>query len=360
MRVSVRKRTDTGKFEARWREGGARRSKSFDRRTDADRFATAQERRLQLGIDVDAGSETLAEFMVDYWRSYAIPNLAPRTRATYKQTWGKHILPRLGPLELRDITPAVVEDFRAQLQAARVGDPTIIKAMALLQGIMGRAVIRGRVPANPVREIRKPKQRRQRPPMPLAPAVIEAIRAQLGQRDAALVSVLAYQGLRPHEAIVLHVEDLRPSIHVEERKTGREGRERRVKWLSPAKQDVLAYLMDTGIRTGLVFPARNGQAWDDAEWRYWRRHIYQPAAKAVGVTGDMRPYRLRGSYVSLLLWEGRSIGYVADQAGHSVATLAKHYAGVLEELEDGDRITAEDAIQAARMRPVDAERTRTV
>lgn len=359
MRVSVRKRQDTGKWEARWREAGARRSKSFARKSDADRFSTNQERRLQLGIDIDAGAETLAEFMVDYWRSYAIPNLAPATRDTYKQTWGKHLLPRLGPLELREISPAVVEDFRAQLQAAHVGDPTIIKAMALLQGIMGRAVIRGRIPANPVREIRKPKQRKQRPPMPLAPAVVEVVRAQLGQRDAALVSVLAYQGLRPHEAIVLQVEDLRPSIHVrEEHKTGREGRERRVRWLSPAKQDVLAYLMDSGIRTGLVFPARDGGPWDMAEWRYWRRYVYQPAAKTAGVTGDMRPYRLRGSYVSLLLWEGRSIGYVADQAGHSVATLAKHYSGVLEDLEDGERVSAEDAIQAARMRPVDAERTR--
>jgi hypothetical protein len=34
-----------------------------------------------------------------------------------------------------------------------------------------------------------------------------------------------------------------------------------------------------------------------------------------------------------MLWEGRSLTYVAEQAGQSVATLAKHYAGVLRELE---------------------------
>jgi hypothetical protein len=33
-------------------------------------------------------------------------------------------------------------------------------------------------------------------------------------------------------------------------------------------------------------------------------------------------YRLRGSFVSRLLWEGRSLTFVADHAGHSVATLA--------------------------------------
>jgi len=51
----------------------------------------------------------------------------------------------------------------------------------------------------------------------------------------------------------------------------------------------------------------------------------------------MRPYRLRGSFVSLLLWEGRSLTYAAEQAGHSVATLAKHYAGVLPASSKGSR-----------------------
>jgi hypothetical protein len=62
----------------------------------------------------------------------------------------------------------------------------------------------------------------------------------------------------------------------------------------------------------------------------------------------MHPYRLRGSFVSLLLWEGRSLTYVAEQAGHSVATLANHYAGVLRELEGQPKTSAADAIRGAR------------
>ena len=57
---------------------------------------------------------------------------------------------------------------------------------------------------------------------------------------------------------------------------------------------------------------------------------------------------MKGSFVSLLLWEGRSVTYVAAQAGHSLQTLSRHYAGVLAELEDGDiRVSATDAIRAA-------------
>jgi hypothetical protein len=98
-----------------------------------------------------------------------------------------------------------------------------------------------------------------------------------------------------------------------------------------------------------VFPRSTGTPWTDHDWRNWRRRVYQPAATAAGVRGDLRPHRLRGSFVSLLLWEGRSVTYVASQAGHSLLTLSRHYAGVLSELEDSDiKVSAENAIRAAR------------
>jgi hypothetical protein len=76
--------------------------------------------------------------------------------------------------------------------------------------------------------------------------------------------------------------------------------------------------------------------------------VWHPAAIGAGVTGDLRPCRLRGSFVSLLLWAGRSLTYVAEQAGHSVATLARHYAGTLRELESKPRVPAAEVIQQAR------------
>ena len=58
--------------------------------------------------------------------------------------------------------------------------------------------------------------------------------------------------------------------------------------------------------------------------------------------------RSLGSFVSLLLWEGKSIAYVAEHAGHDVATLSTYYAGVLHDLEGGPWISAEEAIRQAR------------
>ncbi len=86
------------------------------------------------------------------------------------------------------------------------------------------------------------------------------------------------------------------------------------------------------------------------DWRNWRRRVYRPASLAAGVTGDMRPYRLRGSFVSLLLWAGEDLTYVAEQAGHSVATLARYYAGVIKELHGQPKNPAAEAIRVARER----------
>ena len=54
-----------------------------------------------------------------------------------------------------------------------------------------------------------------------------------------------------------------------------------------------------------------------------------------------------GDFVSVLFWEGRSLTFVAEQAGHSVATLARHYAEVRDELEDQPRTLAAETINAA-------------
>jgi hypothetical protein len=46
---------------------------------------------------------------------------------------------------------------------------------------------------------------------------------------------------------------------------------------------------------------------------------------------------------------------VAKQAGHSIATLARHYAGVIRELQNKPRAPAGEAIRDAR----DAQRTQS-
>jgi integrase len=351
--MSVRKRDDRdGQYEVRWREGGRQRSRLFGKKGDAQAFELDVKRRRQLGplaAGVIQSRLTLAEYVRDeWWPRYAVPNLKPSTRRRYLEVWGTHLLPRIGDYQLREITPALVEDLCSQFRAAKVGVQTQRKAVMLLQGILRRAVVRGLIPSNPVSVVDKPRQPATKRPEPLAPLIVETIRAGLSQRDATLVSVLAYGGLRPEEATNAHWDDLGERIlHAH---AGKTERDRVVDVLAPLAQDLAEWRLAQGRPGGkaLIFPRQGGKEWQLHDWQNWRRRIYQPAAKAAGVTGDMRPYRLRGSFVSLLLWEGRSLTYVAEQAGHSVATLAKHYAGVMRELEDKPRTPAAEAIRSAR------------
>lgn len=75
------------------------------------------------------------------------------------------------------------------------------------------------------------------------------------------------------------------------------------------------------------------------------KHPHSERSRAVA---DVRPYTLRHSFASLLLHEGRSVIYVARQLGHSAQLTMSTYGHVIEELDDAPRISAEDAIRAAR------------
>ncbi len=114
-------------------------------------------------------------------------------------------------MELRQITPLVLSEFILELQQAGAGAATIRSCLGLLQSMFARAVEWDRASANVVKLIAKPRAPRVRAIKPLRPTVVEALRRQMlrnhdhGLRDATLVSVLAYAGLRPEEALAIEL-----------------------------------------------------------------------------------------------------------------------------------------------------------
>lgn len=355
--VSVRQKPN-GKYEVRWREpDGRHRGRTLTRKRDADRFADGIRRRLEIGgvVQLDEEIPTLAEFVEDYWRLHAVPNLAPSTRAVYKQVWAKHALPRLGHLRLRSVTSGAIElQLVDPMRRAGVGDPTIIKTLGMLQSVMRLAVVHGHATTNPVAAVRKPRQRR-RDTVPIWPTDVERLRAQLEPRDATMVSVLAYAGLRPEEALGLewrHVRDdglvVEQAVVLGERRQTKTGADRVVRLLRPLAQDLATWRMACGRPAAgkPVFPRRDGGTWTDSDWRNWRRRVFQPAAAEAGLQTS-RPYDLRASFVSLLIHEGRTVVEVAAQAGHTPETCLRHYARLFRDAPS-ERISAEQVIRGAR------------
>jgi integrase len=381
--------TTSAGYIVRWREGGRgtrQRSRLFpltkEGRFAAETFDVDVKRRRQLGTlaELDAGAVTLSEFVEDWWRLHARPNLAASTRTGYEDIWDRHVLSRLGGYQLRRLSPAVVQEFRYELERQGVGAPTVRKAMAVLQSVLRLAVVQGRIQSNPVAAVRKPPQRREREVRPLTPDVIEAIRAaawkdersgrprSMSLRDRTLVSVMAYAGDRPGEALRLTWDCVRERTLLVEGET-KTKKSRTVDLLGPPAQDLAEWRMACGRPPdrALVFPrniAKDGRRifeldptstdylkqalWRDHDFRNWRRRVYRPAARAVGAPD--RPYDLRHSFVSLLIYAGTKLPEVARQAGHSIQTCQSTYMHVFEEFDPRRPVDPEAAIRQARAR----------
>jgi hypothetical protein len=133
------------------------------------------------------------------------------------------------------------------------------------------------------------------------------------------------------------------SIRIDASKTGRT---RYIKLLAPLADD-LAEWKAMAEPVGLVFPTAKGGAWTRDDWKNWTRRVWRPAAQAAGLEGS-RPRDLRGSFASLLVWEGQNVLEVAEQLGDTKETCLGTYAGLFAEFVADNRMSAEDAIWAAR------------
>jgi integrase len=366
----IRKRRDGTTYyvwRVRWIDDLQRkRSATFDTERDARDFKATLRILKRSGelAALDAGKETLAEFAARWWKVEAVPNLERATLKSYASHWNHHALPALGHLELRKVTPQVIAEFRAELQRAGVGAETVRRTLAMLQGIFARAVEWQRIPFNPVKAVRKPRARRERAVNPIAPELVERLRGHLletgRRRDAALVSVLAYAGLRPEEALALEWRHVRSrTLLVEQavadgRRKGQKNRRppRTVDLLRSVREDLVEWRLASShsADNDLVFPASHGGLWREHDYRNWRRRVYQPAALVCGLDRS-RPYDLRHSFASLLLHEGRlSVVEIAAQLGHSPTMTLNTYGHVIWELKGSRSVSAERQIKEARRR----------
>ena len=303
---------------------------------------------------------TLDEYAVQWWSLYACPNLTVKTVDGYRRLWAAHVTPTLGSLELGALTPLLLEQWKAQLLAQGVGPESVKRTMIMLQGALQRAVEWEYLASNPIRRVRKPPSHRRRVVRPLPPEVVEEMREYRAARGdmagATLLSVLAYAGLRPGEALGLtwgavgaRTIVVEQAVSMGQLKETKTRRTRSVRLLAPLLDDLCAFRHTSPdpSASALVFPGARGEPWSEEAWRSWRRRRFRRAAESAGAVGA-RPYDLRHSFVSLLIAEGRSIIDIARQAGHSATMTLDTYGHVFDEIDPRDRRSAEDRIHAAR------------
>ena len=180
------------------------------------------------------------------------------------------------------------------------------------------------------------------------------MRAVSAPRDATLISVLAYAGIRPGEALALQWRDIREQTILAERavslgqaKDTKTAAHRTVRLLPPLAADLRKWRLQSGrpAAKALIFPSAT--VWSQPEYQSWRRRAFKRSLDGPTVE-HARPYDLRHSYASLLLHEGRSVIYVARQLGHDARLTLSTYGHVMDEFEDAPQLDATTAIADAR------------
>ncbi|MGO9888952.1 MAG: tyrosine-type recombinase/integrase [Solirubrobacteraceae bacterium] len=381
-------------YEVRWREHGRQRSRAFKVKKDAETWDTEVTRRRQLGpLAVQQltvrKAPTLGEWITDRWAPEHAASLADATRERYANVYSVHVALWLEDVPVNEITVGALRAWQAQRVKAGVSPGTIHKARTLLSSVLRHAAESEVIPANPLSVVRAPKNGHRDAVQPLSPATVERIRAamlnpppreiaaaavgqrarrayelpapgtpQTRQRDALIVSLLAYAGLRPGELRALRLGDIRERTVLVQRAANPDGSikstkttsHRAVRLLSPLAQDVREYRLAVGRPSDRrpILVDDDGRPWDKSDWQMWRVDRWAPACRAAGLEVVPRPYDCRHSFASLLLAEGRQPLYVAQQLGHSLAVLLNTYSHLMAEYAESPAIDAEAEIAKAR------------
>jgi integrase len=359
-------------YKVRYRDhANKEKSETFEVKTDAETRDTSIRQAKQRREPIprrgrgDAG-ETFETFAHEVWWPQHVEanKMVTKTQERYATFLDKHLIPRIGEDAIAYIDVPRVLEIKAQLVVDKVPDYTAARTLKLLRQILTFGVLSGKLTQNPADILGHrgmlPSQKRQTDIRPLWPDETEAIRkAMLARqtphalRDATLVSVLAYAGLRPGEALGLTWENIgTDSIRVERAVSGgmlrptKTGNRRTVpKLIKPLMSDLAAW-RNASKRTAakaLVFPGDDGEPWSVTANGNWRERAWKVCAPEANVI-----YDLRHGYSLLLAREGVDDRDAAKRMGHSTTMHAQHYDGFIESLRGQPKKSMLAVVKKAR------------
>ena len=329
----------SGRFQARYTGPDGRTHKApftFDTKGDAEtwlstmRTAIVRETWTPSGRG-RPGSLTLSKY-AEKWLTGR--TLEARTRALYRSLLDRHILPGLGDVPLRRITPEVVRDWYG---TTSLHAPTQrAHAYQLLRTILGTAAADELIPSNPVRIARAGTAKRVRKIEPPTSEEVAQIAAAMPERYRALVLLSAFCALRFGEAAALRRSDVDTKRGVLKVRRGvvRVGGKTLEKspkssagvrdvaippHLLPIVREHLLQHAGPG-RDGLLFPAAGGGHL--AGSTLFR--VFRPAREAAG-RSDLRWHDLRHGGAVMAAQAGATVAELMARLGHSSPGAAMRY-----------------------------------
>lgn len=164
-------RRGPGRWRARYQgPDGGERSKTFDRKVDADRFLATVQTDLLRGEYVDPRDKTT---VTEYARRWAASRPhRPTTANRVSMTIDKHIAATpLGRRRLASVLPSDVQSWATD--RSRVLAPSTLRVtVGIVQSVFASAVLDRLIPSSPVVRLQLPKATRQR----LVPLTVDQVR----------------------------------------------------------------------------------------------------------------------------------------------------------------------------------------
>ncbi|MBA3361755.1 MAG: site-specific integrase [Acidimicrobiia bacterium] len=356
MAGHVRK-LESGRYIARFPVGGRGRfrSRTFDRKRDAQGWLTSQTSRRDRGdwVDPSLASESFAG-VADAWLK-SRRAVATSTAARDESYFRNLILPYLGDYELRHIGVEVLDDWVHDLDEVEGKSPaTVRKAFQLAAAVLDRAVVLRKLPANPARvgaAISLPAMSDAEMRFLTADEVHELADAT-EPRYRALVLTAAFTGLRWGEAAGLRAKrldlsaarltvaevlsEVRGELSFKAPKTA--ASRRTLALPSLLVEELRSHLAEwPAVGGGLVFTGPTGTPLRRTNFR---RRVWEPAVEAAEL-GPLRFHDLRHTHASMLIAQGEHPKTIQMRLGHaSISTTLDTYGHLMEGL---------DAAAAARL-----------
>lgn len=329
---------DRKSWRVRYRDGnGRQRSRTFDRKGDAQTFDREMARRSQLGpvlaAELDRHTMTLAEYVTGPWRSHAATLSVP-TQDKYKWALELHLSDLVDEPILTIDAPMIAAHQRRMLDKGCTAS-TVREVIAKLSGILQIATEHGHIPANPARAVRNVPAEHGDEITPLTPVELERLIAGLDPRGRAITLLAGHLGLRP-----LEVRQVPWSAFDGENLTiGRahtKASARRARVIAVPRvtaRELRAWQLESGGRGSdpIIGPMTQNAL------KCWTR-------RALPVT----LYTLRHSHASACHYASFTLPEAARRLGHSQQTHILHYAHVIDGMSSKRYAGLDDLIESAR------------
>jgi integrase len=337
----------SGSYRVRYRSpSGKQTSKTFARKTDADRFLRESEVAVDRGqwIDPRSAEMSLNEWAVEFL--LLARRLSPRTQGTYERDLTQYVLPRFGTYRLGKLPPGEIENWLNDEVAGGLARSSVHRHYRTMRRVMQVAIDKEKVLHNPCDRVQPPHVPKTEMTFLTWDQAVD-LAEEHTERLRAFVYLAVDSGMRWSELVGLRRSRLdlqRGKVKVTEqlirltsgewvRKEPKTSAGVRSITISPVTKE----LMERHVARfsahgpdGLVFPNRAGNPFVSSS--YWNNQL-TPALKRLRF--KCRFHDLRHTSVAFAIAEGAHPKAIQVRMGHSSITVTlDRYGHLFPELDE--------------------------